>query len=56
MKTIQTLIKLHNASYFVQKNGNIILAGLIIWSVLIFVTMACPSLLTNILHDILTRR
>lgn len=53
---IRTLIKIHNASYWIQKSANIILAGLIIWAVLIFVVLACPALVNNIIHDILAKR
>lgn len=51
---IRTLIKLHNASYWMQKSVNLILAGIIIWAVLIFVTIAAPHVAANIIHDILT--
>lgn len=67
MKTIQTLIRVQNFSYYVQcayfkasnsvkANKDVILAGLVIMAVLVFVDLAAPSVFNNIIHDILTKK
>jgi hypothetical protein len=55
MKTILTLVKLHNYTYY-HGFKSLMIAGMVILSVITFVFIACPALGANILHDLLTRK
>lgn len=55
-KGMKWSVRVHNATYHIQRNGNTILAGIVILAVLVFVDIAAPALVNNIIHDILAKR
>lgn len=55
-KGMKWSVRLHNATYHIQRNANVILAGIVILAVLVFVDLAAPALVNNIIHDILAKR
>lgn len=55
-KGMKWSVRAHNATYHIQCNANVIMAGIVILAVMVFVDLAAPALVNNIIHDILAKR